>query len=699
VTDLVGHRTRAFVEGTLRVAGSRVGPNARNAYRAPYRAAAHRHAIKEFVDDIPFGPQHPSAAAIDEVAERLRTLTAPTLLAWGARDPVFDDSFAHDLAARLPHADRHRYARAGHLSPEDADVAGTVDAWLRERVERPALVAAGAPRTPAAPAAEVAASAQSVGDSAPAERPVWAALEARASDDSVAFVDRDGRRTSFAELHARVSAIAAGLGALGLRPGQRVALLVPPSVELVAAIYGVWRSGGVAVVADRGLGVAGLGRAVRGSRVEWIIGPPAALAAARALRWAPRARPVVVGRRRVLGAVATLADLERIGTVVPPAPTGADPAAVVFTSGATGPAKGVRYRHAQLSAQRDALLAAYTITSEDRFVAAFAPFAILGPALGIPSTIPDVDVTKPRTLTSGALAAACASVDATIVFAAPAALANVVRTARPGERLDRVRLVLSAGAPVPVATLRAVGALCPAADLHTPYGMTECLPVADVSLAGIDAAGAGSGVCVGAPVTGATVMIAPLDFDAGLAVAPLPPSEMGEVLVRAQWASDGYDELWGTERDARPSDAAGVVWHRTGDVGHLDRHGRLWIEGRTVHVISTVSGPTTPVPVEVKVEADGCATRCAAVGVGPRGTQQVVVVVEDPSASDGLAPDELTSRVRAAVGTPVAAVLTVGALPVDIRHNAKIDRAAVSAWATAVLSGAGTRHRPGATRW
>jgi acyl-CoA synthetase (AMP-forming)/AMP-acid ligase II len=384
---------------------------------------------------------------------------------------------------------------------------------------------------------------------------------------------------------------------------------------------------------------------------------------------------------------------------MPPEPTGADPAAVVFTSGATGPAKGVRYRHAQLSAQRDALLAAYSITSDDRFVAAFAPFAILGPALGITSTIPDVDVTKPGTLTAGALAAACASVDATIVFAAPAALGNVVRTAAAtDDRLGRIRLVLSAGAPVPIATLRAVSALCPHADLHTPYGMTECLPVADVSLVEIDACGTGAGVCVGSPVTGAEVIVAPLHFDAGVPVSPLASSVTGEVLVRAPWVSDGYDELWRTERDARPRDAEGVVWHRTGDVGHLDRDGRLWIEGRSVHVISTVSGPVTPVPIEVTVEAHGLVTRCAAVGVGPRGCQQVVVVVEDRSTADGLASDAVTSAVRAAVSIPLAAVLSLRALPVDIRHNAKIDRSAVSTWAAALLSGARTPRAPGARR-
>jgi hypothetical protein len=79
--------------------------------------------------------------------------------------------------------------------------------------------------------------------------------------------------------------------------------------------------------------------------------------------------------------------------------------------------------------------------------------------------------------------------------------------------------------------------------------------------------------------------------------------------------------------------------------------------------------------------------RCAAVGVGPRGCQQLVVVVEDHSAADGLAEDAVAQRVRAAVAEPVAAVLSVVALPVDIRHNTKIDRAAVAVWASAVLAG------------
>ena len=668
----VCRRTRMFVDGTLALSWSRVERTSRDAFRAPYRSAARRTSVADFVADVPFDATHPSAAAIDAVASRLGSIAAPTLLVWGASDPVFDDSFALDLAARMPHADQHRFAGVGHLSPEEADVAGVVDTWLGEQAIAPQ------PSTPSS--AQIAPSA--------AYAPGWAALDALAGSYQLAFVDgATGERTSFAELHERITGIARGLGALGLQPGDRVAMLTPAGADLLAAIYGVWRAGGVTVVADRGLGLRGLGAAVRGAQVQWVIGPPSALAAARALRWAPRARQISVGRR-VPGTLATLAELMRSDAAMPAEPQPDQPAAVLYTSGATGPAKGVRYTQRQLAAQRDALAATYAITAADRLVAAFAPFALYGPALGIASTIPDVDVTKPGSLTADALGAACASVDATIVFASPAALANVVRTSGGIDpRTSAVRLVLSAGAPVPVATFEAMSRRCPHAELHTPYGMTECLPVADVSLVDIRLGGDGRGVLVGHPVAGAEVAIAPLDLHADRPVVLLPAGTTGEVLVRAPWCSDGYDRRWATEHDARPVDEQGVRWHRTGDVGRLDGEGRLWIEGRSVHVVHTDHGPVTPVPVEVAVELVPGVERCAAVGVGPSGCQQLVVLVEQVDADAGLADEALSSAVRAAVGCPVAAVLVAPTLPVDIRHNTKIDRTLVAQWAGAVLRG------------
>jgi olefin beta-lactone synthetase len=655
VTDIACRRTPIFVAGTALLSGRLMTKTAREAYLAPYRGASTRTAIKSFVADVPFSAKHPSSGALAEVASKLHTLDVPVLLAWGGRDPVFSDAFADDLAGRFSYVDRHRFAKAGHLVVEEADVANVANTWLTN-------LGRGTP----SPILEQT-----------NRRPLWAALESRADDASLAFLDgATGTSTSWADLYDRVKRIAVGLRATGLEPGDRVALLIPPGPDLVAVLYGCWRAGLITVMADKGLGLRGLGQAIRGARPAWIIGPPNALAAARAMRWAPGAQAIQVGGRVApgLSVHSTLDQVAARGTAAAPAPPAAtDLAAVLFTSGATGPAKGVRYLHGQLEEQRDALIRTYNITSDDRLVAAFAPFALYGPALGIPSAIPDVDVTEPAALTASALNDACTAVNATLAFASPSALANVVATATTSFLgLARLRLVLSAGAPVQPELLRSVARLCPAAELHTPYGMTEALPVADIDLVTINAAGPGRGVNVGHPVDGARVRIDPLN------------DTMGRVLVSAPWLSDGYDGLWATEATARSNDGHSV-WHDSGDVGHLDAEGSLWIEGRGVHIISTGIGLLTPVPVEVEAEAVQSIGRTAAVGVGPKGVQQLVVVVEGEH--DGLASTSIADAVRQAVTAPVAAVLSRKKLPVDIRHNAKIDRAALASWATDVLDG------------
>ena len=297
--------------------------------------------------------------------------------------------------------------------------------------------------------------------------------------------------------------------------------------------------------------------------------------------------------------------------------------------GATGPAKGVVYRLSQLRAQITQVAAVLRLGPEDRLVAAFAPFALYGPAIGIGAVAPDMDVTAPGTLTAEALATAVAALDATSVFASPAALRNVVATAgrlTPAQRtaLDGVRTVLSAGAPVPAALLREVQQLLPRAELHTPYGMTEVLPATDISLAEIEAAGPGNGVCVGWPLPGVTVRVSPLDrlgrADGELTDAP---GVTGEICIAAAHRKERYDRLWAVEQESSRNPG----WHRSGDVGHLDDEGRLWVEGRLVHVVVTADGPVTPVGVEQRIESLDQVAAAAVAGVGPVGTQQVVAVV------------------------------------------------------------------------
>ena len=684
--------TPVFVRATTALSRPALPADVRDAFAAPYRSAARRRSVGDFVADIPFAPGHPSRPVQEAIAEGIRTLDVPALLLWGPRDPVFGERYLTDLRARMPQARLHRYEGASHLLPEDApQYADAVVQWVAD-------LDAGHDPAGARPV-----------PSGDAGRRLWSALDERSGDDTPAVVEVGGATVSWSRLSRRVADLAAGLAASGVRPGHRVALLVEPSADLTAAVYAVWRAGAVVVVADKGLGLAGMRRALRSAAVDHVVGGPRGLAAAR-LMGLPGSRIAAgaPGRaaRRALGATAALDELEVLGRTAPApadAPVDAD-CAVLFTSGATGPAKGVVYTHRQAAAQLELVRASYGLTDGDRLVAAFAPFAILGPALGIGSAVPDVDVAAPGSLTAAALADAAAAVDATVVFASPAALRRVVATAADlsagrREALGGIRLLMSAGAPVPATLLRSLREVLPAADAHTPYGMTEVLPVTDVSLAGIEAAGDGEGVCVGRPLPGVDVRVSPLS-PTGAADAPLTDRAgvTGEVCVRAAHVKDRYDAMWALERAASRDPG----WHRTGDIGHLDADGRLWIEGRLQHVVATASGAVTPVGIEQRVERVPGVAAAAAVGVGPAGAQVVVVVVVpsgiDPAASGRrrpagrgdrlrLADTDRADAVRAAAGVDVAAVLVAGRLPVDVRHQSKVDRSEVARRAARVLAG------------
>ncbi len=697
--------TPAFLTTTLALAHPPLSADVKRGYRAPYLSSARRGGIGGFVADIPVNLAHESREELDRIATAVQSLTVPALLLWGPRDPIFSDRYLHDLVERLPHARVHRFEGAGHMLAEDVDYAAAALLWLGDTGEPTGTTEAGA------------------GDSwADTDtHPLWHYLDELSESDDTALVDMQPapRTVSWRLLAKRVRQIAAGLVHIGVRPGDRVSLLVPPSADLTAVLYACVRIGAIVVVADAGLGLAGLTRAVRGARCDVVIGAAPGLMAARALGWPGRRISTArypAAMTRLLGVEHTLADLINLGQsridagdAPAPEPAPGDAAAVLFTSGSTGPAKGVVYTHGQLSAVSRALFLQYGVGVGTGLVAGFAPFALLGPALGARSVTPDMDVTAPKTLTATAVAAAVAAIDATVVFLSPAALVNVVATAGALTAADHAALAgverfLSAGAPISESLLAQAAALMPGATAHTPYGMTEGLLMADITLEGIRAAAASvndadtdagsvalaGGVCVGAATATTRIRISALDAS-GASVGELSeePGITGEIVVSAPHVKNHYDRLWLTERASRRGAVANERWHRTGDVGHLDSAGRLWVEGRMPHVIVTNHGVVTPVGPEQRIETLTNVARAAFVGVGPVGTQQQVAVLETvpPARRVCRASEPLAAAVRAAVGTPVAAVLVVPGLPTDIRHNSKIDRARLSRWATGILSG------------
>ena len=372
-------------------------------------------------------------------------------------------------------------------------------------------------------------------------------------------------------------------------------------------MYACWRAGAVVVVADAGLGLppGSAGPARRRTRPRrrrppgsplrgragrpGHAGSPPGRSAGRAWRSTPSRSTALARRgRALLGRGTRAARRGRAGRRVPPC---CSPPA------RPGPAKGVVYRHRQVRAQLAALRAAYGITGDDRLVAAFAPFALYGPALGIASAVPDVDVTARRAdrRRAGRRRRGGRRDDGLRL-----ARRRCATSSRPAADLDPaqraalagVRRVLSAGAPVPAALLHALRGVLPNAAAHTPYGMTEALPVTDISLAEIDAAGAGDGVCVGHAAARRRRRGEPA-VAAGCAARRADPRarDDGRGQRRRAARQGPLRPAVGRRSGAAPASRG---WHRTGDVGHLDAEGRLWIEGRLVHVITTADGAGHP---------------------------------------------------------------------------------------------------------
>ncbi len=533
------------------------------------------------------------------------------------------------------------------------------------------------------------------------------------------------RQVTFRELDQDSDRIAAALWELGAKPGARLALLVRPGIDFVALAFALLKSGTVSILIDPGMGRKNLVRCLAEAEPEGFIAIPAVHAVRTVLRRRfPKARlNLTVGRRWFWGGP-TLAEVRRQpwpGTSIAPT-TLADPAAIIFTTGSTGPPKGVLYRHGNFDAQVQQIRDRYGIQPGEIDLPGFPLFGLFNCAMGVTAVIPDMDPSRPAKVDPRNILEAADDWQVTQTFGSPAIWNRVGRYCEEhGARLASVRRVLSAGAPVPAEVLdRMRRHIAADGELHTPYGATEALPVASISAAevlggpgallladgehdsdpGAEVGTAnrtrqGAGVCVGTRFSGTDwKVIRIVDGPIGsLADAEeLPTGEIGELIVRGPQVTTEYVTRVDANALAKVSDGDGF-WHRMGDTGYLDAQERFWFCGRVAHRVLTEQGPMYPVRCEAIFNEHPDVFRSALVGVGPAGKQRPAVVVElHPGRAPSSSAEEATLlaelRDRAA-GNPLTASITDflihPAFPVDIRHNAKIFREKLAVWAARKL--------------
>ena len=507
----------------------------------------------------------------------------------------------------------------------------------------------------------------------------------------------------YATLDTRSDALAAGLAGYGIGRGVRAVVMVRPSPEFFLLMFALFKAGAVPVLVDPGIDRAALKQCLDEARADAFIGIGLAHAARLALGWAKSAqRLVTVGRRWGWGGT-TLARIERDGAGAGPqlADTGPDEvAAILFTSGSTGVPKGVVYRHRHFVAQIEMMGQAFGIEPGGVDLPTFPPFALFDPALGLTSVIPDMDPTRPAQADPVRLHDAIERFGVSQLFGSPALMRVLADHGRP---LPTLRRVTSAGAPVPPEVVEKIrGLLTEDAQFWTPYGATECLPVEVIEGRELQdtraAAEAGAGTCVGRPVAPNQVRIIAID-DAPIAhwsaVVELPAGEVGEITVAGPTTTDSYFNREAATIAAKivevRADGGEQVVHRMGDVGYFDAEGRLWFCGRKTQRVQAADRALYTEQVEPVFNAHPQVRRTALVGVGVPGAQRPVLCVELAAGVDAGQFQRIQGELRTLAAAhahtaPVATFLRHPGFPVDIRHNAKIGREKLAAWAGAALS-------------
>jgi acyl-CoA synthetase (AMP-forming)/AMP-acid ligase II len=538
---------------------------------------------------------------------------------------------------------------------------------------------------------------------------------------------RQYRTVTFRELDGDGSRIARGLCRMGVTPGTRLALLVRPGIDYVALVFALLRAGAVVILIDPGMGRKNLLRCLADAEPEGFVAIPV-VQAVRALlgRRFPKSRfHVTVGRRWFWGG-ATLAGL-RSGCELsdtpaiapalqslipnpiphpswqPPALHADDPAAIIFTTGSTGPPKGVLYTHGNFDAQVQQIRDFYGIQPGEIDLPGFPLFGLFNCAMGVTAVIPDMDPTRPALVDPNKIIEAVRDWKVTQAFGSPAIWNRVGRHCEAhAVRLPTIRRILSAGAPVPADVLqRMTACIHPEGDMHTPYGATEALPVASISAREVlgetvHATRQGAGVCVGRKFSKIQWKVLGI-VDGPIArlddAVELPCGEIGELIVHGPVVTRRYATR--PESNALGKIADGSrVWHRMGDAGYLDSQERFWFCGRVAHRVLTADGPLYTIPCEAIFNQHPDIFRSALVGLGPPGRQRPVILLEPqrgklpPTAE---ARQTLLAEIER-LGTSNSQTASIRdflfhpSFPVDIRHNAKIFREKLAPWAAAQLA-------------
>ena len=516
--------------------------------------------------------------------------------------------------------------------------------------------------------------------------------------ESVALIEmRSGRQRTFKELEQESSRLASGLIQFGMKSGERVLLMVPYGIDFVTLTFAMFKAGLIPVLIDPGLGKKNVLKCIKQVQPHGMIAIPLAHAIKKIFPGTFKSiqHNVTVGTRWFWGGASLNKLLDSGKTDFKMASMEKEhPAAILFTSGSTGPAKGVLFSHGIFNHQVRILQEQFDIQPDETDLPTFPLFGLFSSGLGMTSIIPDMDSTKPAHVDPKNIIIPIQNFKISSSFGSPALWDTVSQYCLDQNiQLPTLKRIIMAGGPVSGDLLaRFETIIDKSCKIYTPYGATEVLPVSLIDRREIldetwSLSNQGKGTCVGHPIPGVEIKIIEISDQPILKWQDVTESGtniVGEIAVKAEWATRTYFNRQDLTQLAKIEDG-NSFWHRMGDLGRLDEKNRLWFYGRKNQRVVTEFETLYTIPCEAIFNQHPDVKRSALVGTGYK-TKPVIIIepverIKSQAARQKFTAELLERGAKSSLTQSITKVLFHEEFPVDVRHNAKIFREKLSLWA------------------
>ncbi|MDC1121888.1 fatty acid CoA ligase family protein [Nitrospinaceae bacterium] len=516
--------------------------------------------------------------------------------------------------------------------------------------------------------------------------------------ESVALIEmRSGRQRTFKELEQESSRLASGLVQFGMKSGERVLLMVPYGIDFVTLTFAMFKAGLIPVLIDPGLGKKNVLKCIKQVQPHGMIAIPLAHAIKKIFpaNFKSIQHNVTVGTRWFWGGASLNKLLDSGKTDFKMASMEKEhPAAILFTSGSTGPAKGVLFSHGIFNHQVRILQEQFDIQPDETDLPTFPLFGLFSSGLGMTSIIPDMDSTKPAHVDPKNIIIPIQNFKISSSFGSPALWDTVSQYCLDQNiQLPTLKRIIMAGGPVSGDLLARFETIVDkSCKIYTPYGATEVLPVSLIDRREIldetwSLSNQGKGTCVGHPIPGVEIKIIEISDQPILKWQDITESGtniVGEIAVKAEWATRTYFNRQDLTQLAKIEDG-NSFWHRMGDLGRLDEKNRLWFYGRKNQRVVTEFETLYTIPCEAIFNQHPDVKRSALVGTGYK-TKPVIIIepverIKSQAARQKFTAELLERGAKSSLTQSITKVLFHEEFPVDVRHNAKIFREKLSLWA------------------